>query len=143
MASSLSLLLQQKRVGRGIGSGLGKTSGRGHKGQKARTGASRPAVVAPVWGDGAPQPASMMPFAFQRTHSCRWNPRIDETCPVDARVKPVDGCHRLLMAATACPLPPLPAAGRSPRLGFEGGQTPMRLRVPLRGFHNPHTRFYR
>ena len=26
------------RVGRGIGSGLGKTSGRGHKGQKSRTG---------------------------------------------------------------------------------------------------------
>jgi len=29
-----------KRVGRGIGSGLGKTSGRGHKGQKARSGGS-------------------------------------------------------------------------------------------------------
>ena len=28
----------QKRVGRGIGSGLGKTCGRGHKGQKARAG---------------------------------------------------------------------------------------------------------
>lgn len=28
----------KKRVGRGTGSGLGKTSGRGHKGQKARTG---------------------------------------------------------------------------------------------------------
>lgn len=27
-----------KRVGRGIGSGTGKTSGRGHKGQKARSG---------------------------------------------------------------------------------------------------------
>ena len=27
-----------KRVGRGIGSGLGKTAGRGHKGQKARSG---------------------------------------------------------------------------------------------------------
>jgi large subunit ribosomal protein L15 len=27
-----------KRVGRGIGSGLGKTGGRGHKGQKARAG---------------------------------------------------------------------------------------------------------
>ena len=27
-----------KRVGRGIGSGLGKTGGRGHKGQKSRTG---------------------------------------------------------------------------------------------------------
>ena len=26
------------RVGRGIGSGLGKTAGRGHKGQKSRSG---------------------------------------------------------------------------------------------------------
>ncbi|MCU0564615.1 MAG: 50S ribosomal protein L15 [Desulfobacterales bacterium] len=29
---------ERKRVGRGIGSGLGKTAGRGHKGQYARTG---------------------------------------------------------------------------------------------------------
>jgi large subunit ribosomal protein L15 len=29
-----------KRVGRGIGSGTGKTAGRGHKGQKARAGAA-------------------------------------------------------------------------------------------------------
>ena len=29
---------ERKRVGRGIGSGLGKTCGRGHKGQKARAG---------------------------------------------------------------------------------------------------------
>ncbi|MCP5146013.1 MAG: 50S ribosomal protein L15 [Gammaproteobacteria bacterium] len=28
----------RKRLGRGIGSGLGKTAGRGHKGQKARAG---------------------------------------------------------------------------------------------------------
>jgi large subunit ribosomal protein L15 len=28
----------RKRLGRGIGSGLGKTGGRGHKGQKARAG---------------------------------------------------------------------------------------------------------
>ena len=28
----------RKRVGRGVGSGLGKTSGKGHKGHKARTG---------------------------------------------------------------------------------------------------------
>ena len=27
-----------KRIGRGIGSGKGKTSGSGHKGQKARSG---------------------------------------------------------------------------------------------------------
>ena len=30
----------RKRVGRGIGSGLGKTCGRGHKGQKSRSGGS-------------------------------------------------------------------------------------------------------
>jgi large subunit ribosomal protein L15 len=29
---------ERKRVGRGIGSGLGKTAGRGHKGQKSRSG---------------------------------------------------------------------------------------------------------
>ena len=28
----------RKRVGRGMGSGMGKTAGRGHKGQKARSG---------------------------------------------------------------------------------------------------------
>jgi large subunit ribosomal protein L15 len=31
----------RKRLGRGIGSGLGKTSGKGHKGQHARTGGYR------------------------------------------------------------------------------------------------------
>ena len=30
----------RKRVGRGVGSGIGKTSGSGHKGQKARSGVS-------------------------------------------------------------------------------------------------------
>ena len=29
---------ERRRLGRGIGSGLGKTAGRGHKGQKARSG---------------------------------------------------------------------------------------------------------
>jgi len=28
----------RKRIGRGVGSGIGKTSGKGHKGHKARTG---------------------------------------------------------------------------------------------------------
>lgn len=55
----------RKRLGRGTGSGLGKTSGRGHKGQKSRSGGA-------------------------------------------------------------------------PRLGFEGGQTPLRLTLPKRGAHNPH-----
>ena len=31
----------RRRVGRGIGSGLGKTAGRGHKGQDARTGGGK------------------------------------------------------------------------------------------------------
>lgn len=60
---------QGRRIGRGIGSSKGKTSGRGHKGQKARSGGG-------------------------------------------------------------------------PRSGFEGGQTPLRLRVPKRGFHNPFSREY-
>lgn len=30
-----------KRLGRGVGSGLGKTSGKGHKGQKARSGGGK------------------------------------------------------------------------------------------------------
>ena len=41
----------KKRVGRGHGSGHGKTSGKGHKGQKARTGASIPA-----WFEGGQMP---------------------------------------------------------------------------------------
>lgn len=32
---------ERKRVGRGIGSGLGKTAGKGHKGQKARSGGGK------------------------------------------------------------------------------------------------------
>ena len=31
----------EKRKGRGIGSGLGKTAGKGHKGQKARSGGGK------------------------------------------------------------------------------------------------------
>ena len=33
-----SVKTTRKRLGRGMGSGLGKTSGKGHKGQKARSG---------------------------------------------------------------------------------------------------------
>ena len=36
--SKLATFKSRKRVGRGIGSGKGKTSGSGHKGQKARSG---------------------------------------------------------------------------------------------------------
>ena len=40
-----------KRLGRGAGSGVGKTSGRGHKGQKARSGGQ-----VPVWFEGGQMP---------------------------------------------------------------------------------------
>jgi large subunit ribosomal protein L15 len=41
----------RKRLGRGPGSGLGKTSGKGHKGHKARSGGSTPA-----WFEGGQMP---------------------------------------------------------------------------------------
>ena len=37
----------KRRVGRGIGSGLGKTAGRGHKGQKSRAGGFPCSVACP------------------------------------------------------------------------------------------------
>ncbi len=36
--SPADVRIKRKRLGRGVGSGLGKTSGKGHKGQKARSG---------------------------------------------------------------------------------------------------------
>jgi len=42
---------QRKRVGRGAGSGTGKTSGRGHKGQRSRSGAK----ITP-WSEGGQMP---------------------------------------------------------------------------------------
>jgi len=43
----------KKRVGRGIGSGKGKTSGRGTKGQNSRSGANR---KIPLWFEGGQTP---------------------------------------------------------------------------------------
>ncbi|WP_093396074.1 50S ribosomal protein L15 [Thermodesulforhabdus norvegica] len=42
---------ERKRVGRGPGSGWGKTAGKGHKGQKARSGAK-----IPPWFEGGQMP---------------------------------------------------------------------------------------
>ena len=42
---------KRKRVGRGPGSGLGKTSGKGHKGQNARAGGG-----VPPWFEGGQMP---------------------------------------------------------------------------------------
>jgi large subunit ribosomal protein L15 len=43
---------ERKRIGRGPGSGTGKTSGKGHKGQKARTGHHG----IPAWFEGGQMP---------------------------------------------------------------------------------------
>ncbi|AEO08274.1 50S ribosomal protein L15 [Buchnera aphidicola] len=40
LISSHGARKNRKRLGRGIGSGFGKTAGRGHKGQKSRSGSS-------------------------------------------------------------------------------------------------------
>ncbi len=54
----------RKRVGRGHGSGRGKTAGRGHKGQKSRSGASLP-----PWFEGGQMPL------YRRTPKRGFTPR--------------------------------------------------------------------
>lgn len=58
------------RVGRGIGSGKGKTSGRGHKGQKARTGGG----VRPGFEGGQLPIQKRMPYlrGFTNIYSTPW-----------------------------------------------------------------------
>lgn len=60
----------KKRKGRGIGSGLGKTAGQGHKGQKARAGGS---VAARFEGGQTPIHRRLPKFGFksrvQRFHA--------------------------------------------------------------------------
>jgi large subunit ribosomal protein L15 len=60
----------RKRVGRGIGSGTGKTSGRGHKGQKARTGGG----VRPGFEGGQLPIQKRMPYlrGFTNIYSTPW-----------------------------------------------------------------------
>ncbi len=51
LSSPKSAKKQRKRLGRGPGSGQGKTAGRGHKGQKARSGGG-----VPPWFEGGQMP---------------------------------------------------------------------------------------
>jgi large subunit ribosomal protein L15 len=73
-----------KRVGRGIGSGLGKTGGRGHKGLKARSGGS----VAPGF-EGGQQPLQrrLPKFGFSsRQAKFVAEIRLNELAVMDAEV---------------------------------------------------------
>ena len=54
----------KKRVGRGIGSGKGKTSGSGHKGQKARSGVA----INGFEGGQMPLHRRLTKFGFKNFH---------------------------------------------------------------------------
>lgn len=73
-----------KRVGRGIGSGLGKTGGRGHKGLKSRSGGS---VKPGFEGGQMPLQRRLPKFGFtSRKAAFRAEIRLNELTKVDAEV---------------------------------------------------------
>lgn len=73
-----------KRVGRGIGSGLGKTAGRGHKGLKSRSGGS---VKPGFEGGQMPLQRRLPKFGFtSRKAAHRAEIRLDELAKVTADV---------------------------------------------------------
>lgn len=74
----------RKRVGRGIGSGLGKTCGRGHKGQKSRSGGTvRPGFE----GGQMPLQKRLPKFGFHsRIGASTAEVRTSELNKVDAEV---------------------------------------------------------
>jgi large subunit ribosomal protein L15 len=62
----------RRRVGRGIGSGLGKTAGRGHKGQKSRAGGYHK-----VGFEGGQMPMQRrLPKRGFKSHSLKYNAEI-------------------------------------------------------------------
>lgn len=81
-----------KRVGRGIGSGLGKTCGRGHKGQKSRSGGSvRPGFE----GGQMPLQKRLPKFGFtSRVSLISAEIRLGELNKVDGDVIDLDALKR-------------------------------------------------
>ena len=65
----------KRRVGRGIGSGLGKTAGRGHKGQKSRAGGYHN-----VGFEGGQMPLQRrLPKRGFKSHNLKYNGQISLT----------------------------------------------------------------
>lgn len=62
----------EKRVGRGIGSGLGKTGGRGHKGQKSRSGGT----VKPGFEGGQMPLQRRLPKRGFKSQSLKYNAEV-------------------------------------------------------------------
>src|ERR1700740_360615 len=62
----------RRRVGRGIGSGLGKTAGRGHKGQKSRAGGFHK-----VGFEGGQRPLQRrLPKRTSKSHFWKYTPEV-------------------------------------------------------------------
>ena len=82
----------RKRVGRGIGSGLGKTSGRGHTGQKSRSGGSVPAGFE---GGQQPMQGRLPKFGFTSRQQ-RWEVeiRLHELGSVEGDVVDLDALKK-------------------------------------------------
>eukprot|EP00455_Lapot_gusevi_P042916 TRINITY_DN515_c0_g1_i4.p1 TRINITY_DN515_c0_g1~~TRINITY_DN515_c0_g1_i4.p1 ORF type:complete len:272 (+),score=78.25 TRINITY_DN515_c0_g1_i4:53-817(+) len=88
---------QSKRVGRGIGSGKGKTAGRGHKGQKARSGSMKGKKVGfeggqtplsrrmPRRGFNNPFRKELKPLNLDRLQQYILDGRIDATKVIDLK----------------------------------------------------------
>jgi large subunit ribosomal protein L15 len=102
----------RKRVGRGIGSGTGKTAGRGHKGQKARSGTSTRTFEGgqmpiyrrlPKRGFNNPFRKVFVPLNLDRLQAAVDAGRLDPAQPVDRQAlrnaglvsKPRDGIRLL------------------------------------------------
>jgi large subunit ribosomal protein L15 len=71
---------KRKRLGRGPGSGLGKTSGRGHKGAKSRAGYSRK----PIFQGGA---MPMIRRIAKRGFNNRWGLEVGEVNLADLEAR--------------------------------------------------------
>ena len=111
----------RKRVGRGIGSGTGKTAGRGHKGQKARAGVATRAFEGgqmpiyrrlPKRGFKNPFRKVFVPLNLDRLQAAVDAGRLDPGQPVDLEVlraaglvsKRRDGIRLLARGELSAPL---------------------------------------
>jgi large subunit ribosomal protein L15 len=82
----------RKRVGRGIGSGLGKTAGRGHKGQKSRKGGYHKVGFE---GGQMPLQRRLPKVGFRSSMaSSAGEVRLNEIAKVEGDVVDMDALHR-------------------------------------------------
>ena len=82
----------KRRVGRGIGSGLGKTAGRGHKGQKSRAGGYHKVGFE---GGQTPLDRRLPKFGFRsKIKATRAEVRLSELAKVEGAVVDLEGLKK-------------------------------------------------